>query len=122
MNTFQKIFILFIFGCIVIRGIFVIIAIKIPKKYLPYFGYIGIAIGLGFIYTFLINKKKGSTFNQTAWWHNLRPFHAILYLLFGYLAINKSNYAYFPLLIDVIFGLLSFLIYHTINGSFKKLF
>ena len=57
MNTFQKIFLLFIFGCVVARSIFVIIALKIPKNYLPYFGIIGIVIGIGFIYTFISNKK-----------------------------------------------------------------
>ena len=78
-------------------------------------------IGIGFIYTFISNKKKGSTFGQKVWWHYLRPIHAILYLLFGYMAINKSNFAYIPLLIDLIIGILSFLIYHTINGSFRHL-
>ena len=122
MNTFQKTFLLFIFACILTRSIFVIIALKIPKKYLPYFGYLGIVIGLGFIYTFIINKKRGSIFGQIAWWRNLRPIHALLYLIFGYLAINKNNYAYIPLLIDVLFGLFSFIIYHFKMGSFKKLF
>ena len=122
MNTFQKIFLFFIFGCIITRIIFVLIALKIPKIYLPYFGLIGIAIGLGFIYTFITNKKTGNTFGQKAWWHYLRPIHAILYLTFGYLAINKNNYSYIPLLIDVIIGLFSFIIYHLIMGSFQKLF
>jgi len=122
MNTFQKIFLLFIFGCIITRSIFVIIALKIPKIYLPYFGLIGIAIGLGFIYTFITNKKKGSTFGQKAWWHYLRPIHALLYLIFGYLAINKNNYSFIPLLVDVLLGLFSFIIYHLKMGSFKKLF
>ena len=121
MNKFQKIFLLFLFGCILVRSIFVVIAYYIPKNLLPYFGYLGILIGIGFILTFLFNKKKGSTFGQKAWWHNLRPFHALLYLLFGYLSINKNNYSFLPLLIDVLLGLFSFIVYHFSIGSFNKL-
>jgi hypothetical protein len=124
MKTIQKRFLLFLFGCIVVRFLFVVVAIKINKKYLPYLGMLSILPAIGFIYIYLGGYRKtgGETFGQKIWWNDLRPVHAILYLTFAYLAINKSSQSYKPLLIDVLVGLLSFLIYHYTIGSFSKLF
>ena len=124
MKTIQKRFLLFLFGCIVVRFLFVVVAIKVNKKYLPYLGMLSILPAIGFIYIYLGGYRKtgGETFGQKIWWNNLRPVHAILYLTFAYLAINKSSQSYKPLLIDVLVGLLSFLIYHYTIGSFSKLF
>jgi hypothetical protein len=49
--------------------------------------------------------------------NNLRPIHSILYFLFAYNAIigNKQSWIY---LLDVLFGLISFLIHHYVNGDF----
>jgi len=124
MKTIQKRFLVFLFGCIVVRFLFVMVAIKINKKYLPYLGMLSILPAIGFIYIYLGGYRKtgGETFGQKIWWNNLRPVHAILYLTFAYLAINKSSQSYKPLLVDVLVGLLSFLIYHYTIGSFSKLF
>lgn len=123
MNIIQKRFLVFLFGCIVVRFLFVVIAMKVNKKYLPYLGALSIIPAIGFIYIYLggYRRKGGETFGQKIWWNNLRPVHAILYLTFAYLAINKSSQSYKPLLIDVLIGLLSFLIYHYTVGSFSKL-
>jgi hypothetical protein len=124
MKTLKKRFLVFLFGCIVVRFLFVVIAAKVNKKYLPYLGMLSILPAIGFIYIYLggYRRKGGATFGQKIWWNNLRPVHAILYLTFAYLAINKSSQSYKPLLIDVLVGLLSFLIYHYTIGSFSKLF
>ena len=122
MNKLQKRFTLFLLGCIPVRFLFVYIAKNIPINYLPLTAPITLIMGLGFFYTFFSGKKTGSTFNQIAWWHNLRPIHGSLYILYSYYAYKKNSYAYKILLFDVIFGLLSFLIYHITIGSFKKLF
>jgi hypothetical protein len=42
----------------------------------------------------------------------LRPIHGILYLLFAFYAIKCDKNAWIFLLIDVIIGLISFLIFH----------
>ena len=122
MNTLKKRFIAFLLLCIPVRLIFVYVVKKINKKYLPYIGYIGIIIGLGFMYHFILNKSRGRTFNQISWWGYLRPIHSILYFTFAYLAINENQKAYIPLLLDVIIGLIFFLNHHYSAGSFKKLF
>jgi hypothetical protein len=123
MKDIQKRFLLFLLLCIPIRIIFVLVAKTINKKYLPYCGYIGLIISIGFAYIYIFNKRKtgNETFGKKIWWNNLRPIHSLLYLIFAYLAINKKKTAYIPLLFDVIIGLISFLIYHYSIGSFVKL-
>ena len=122
MNKLQKRFTLFLLGCIPVRFLFVYIAKNIPINYLPLTAPITLIMGLGFFYTFFSEKKTGSTFNQIAWWNNLRPIHGLLYILYSYYAYKKNSDAYKILLSDVIFGLLSFFIYHISVGSFKKLY
>tara|TARA_B100000989_G_scaffold190110_1_gene143196 strand:+ start:227 stop:607 length:381 start_codon:yes stop_codon:yes gene_type:complete len=122
MNKLQKRFTLFLLGCIPVRFLFVYVAKNIPINYLPLTAPITLIMGLGFFYTFFSGKKTGSTFNQIAWWNNLRPIHGLLYILYSYYAYKKNSDAYKILLFDVIFGLLSFFIYHISVGSFKKLY
>ena len=122
MNKLQKRFTLFLLGCIPVRFLFVYIAKNIPINYLPLTAPITLIMGLGFLYFFFTGKEKGATFNQVAWWHYLRPIHGLLYILYSYYAYKKNSDAYKILLFDVIFGLLSFFIYHISVGSFKKLY
>lgn len=123
MNNFQKRFLLFIFGCILVRTLFVIIAKNIDIKLLPYLGYLALIPSLGFFYIYLTNSRKtgAEVFGDKIWWNNLRPLHGILYGLFAYNAINRNPNSYIYLLIDVILGLTSFLIFHYYNGDFEKL-
>ena len=124
MQTIQKRFLAFLLLCIPIRILFVYIAKSINKNKLPYLGYAGIVPAIGFAYIYIFNKRKTGTETggEKIWWNNLRPIHSILYFYFAYLAINQKNNAYVPLLYDVIFGFISFIGYHYINGSFKSLY
>lgn len=123
MNNFTKRFLLFIFGCILTRLLIVYIVKKTPKNLLPYLGLLGLIPGIGFlvIYFGKYRKTGGETFGEKIWWNNLRPIHSLLYLIFVYLALNKNKNSYIPLLIDVIFGLVAFIIYHYMNNNFSKL-
>jgi hypothetical protein len=124
MNNFQKRFLLFIFGCIFIRTLFVIIAKNISLNYLPYLGYLALLPSIGFFYIYLTNSRQtgAEVFGDKIWWNDLRPIHGLLYALFAYNAINKNSFSWVYLLIDVIIGLISFIIFHYYNGDFKKLF
>ena len=123
MNNIQKRFLLFIFGCIGLRTLFVVIAKNIDIKFLPYLGYLALLMATGFIYIFLTGSRKtgAEVFGGKIWWNDLRPVHALFYGLFAYNAINKNPNSWIFLLIDVIVGLISFLIFHYINGDFSKL-
>ena len=112
-NQRKRIF-LFLFGCITLRAIFVILAKYIKTDYLPYLGYLALlpAIGFTVIYIGGYRKQGIETFGQPIWWNHLRPIHAILYFTFSYLAITKNKSAWIVLLVDVILGLISFIAHH----------
>lgn len=123
MNDIQKRFLLFLFGCIPTRLFLVYLAKNISIEYLPILGYISLIPAVGFIYLYLTGARKtgAEVFGDKIWWDNLRPIHALFYFTFAYNAIHKSRGAWVYLLYDVIFGLLSFLIFHYINNDFKNL-
>jgi hypothetical protein len=123
MNNIQKRFLLFLIGCIGTRSLFVLIAKNAGPKYLPLLGYLALLPAIGFIYIYLTGSRKtgAEVFGEKIWWNDLRPIHSLLYFLFAYNAIIGNTKAWIYLLIDVVFGLISFLIFHFKNGDFKKL-
>lgn len=124
MNTMQKRFLLFLIGCIGVRTLFVLIAKNASSHYLPMLGYLAILPAIGFIYIYLTGSRQigAEVFGEKIWWNNLRPIHSTLYFLFAYNAINGNRMAYQYLLIDVVFGLVAFLVFHYKNGDFEKVF
>jgi hypothetical protein len=122
MNNLQKRMLMFLIGCIGVRSLFVVIAKYINKNYLKYLGYLALLPAIGFIYIYLTGSRKTGpeTMGEKIWWNDLRPFHSILYFLFAYNAIRGNKQAWIYLLVDVLFGLLSFLIHHYVNGDFSK--
>jgi len=124
MNTMQKRFLLFLIGCIGVRTLFVLIAKNASAHYLSMLGYLAILPTIGFIYIYLTGSRQigAEVFGEKIWWNNLRPIHATLYFLFAYNAINGNRMAYQYLLIDVVFGLVAFLVFHYKNGDFEKVF
>lgn len=117
MNHLQKRFLIFLIGCIGIRFLFVIIAKYINTKYLKYLGYLALLPAIGFIYIYITGTRKTGVgaFGGKIWWNNLRPIHSILYFLFAYNAIIGNKQSWIYLLVDVLIGLITFLIYHYIN-------
>jgi hypothetical protein len=122
MNNIQKRFILFLFGCIGTRSLLVYLAKTTNKTYLMYMGYLALLPAIGFFYLYLTGSRETGTevFGDKIWWNNIRPIHGILYLLFAYNAIIGNQNAWIYLLVDVLFGLASFLIFHYNNGDFSK--
>ncbi len=123
MNNIQKRFLLFLFGCIVIRIIFVIIAKNASPELLQKLGYIALIPVLGWLYIMFIGKRDigGEVFGEKIWWKNIRYIHTVFYASFAYMAINKNQDAWILLATDVSFGLLAFLIHHSTVGSFDLL-
>ena len=119
MNDLQKRFLMFLIGCIGVRSLFVIIAKYINTKYLKYLGYLALLPAIGFIYIYLTGSREtgAEVFGEKIWWNNLRPVHSILYFLFAYNAIIGNKQSWIYLLIDVLIGLISFLIHHYVNGN-----
>ena len=123
MNQLQQRFLMFLIGCIGIRSIFVIIAKNINTIYLKYLGYLALAPAIGFLYIYLTGSRKtgAEVFGEKIWWNSLRPIHSILYFMFAYNAIIGNKQAWIYLLVDVLIGLISFLINHYVNGNMLKL-
>ena len=123
MNTIQKRFLLFLFGCIGTRFFFVYVAKTISLHYLPYLGYLALLPAIGFAYIYLTKSRQTGpeVFGAKIWWNDLRPIHAILYGLFAYNAIHRNPKSWMFLLVDVLFGLTSFLVHHYSNNDFSSL-
>ena len=113
-NILLKRVLFFLFGCMSVRLGLVYLAKTLPKKYLQYMGYIALLPAFGFAYIYVTGSRRtgAEVFGDTIWWNNLRPVHSLLYFMFAYLSINASNKSYIPLLIDVVIGLVAFILHH----------
>jgi hypothetical protein len=122
MNTIQKRFLLFLIGCIGSRSLLVYFAKNASTTVLKYMGYLALAPAIGFMYIYLTGSRQtgGEVFGDKIWWNDLRPIHSGLYALFAFNAIMGNPNAWIYLLIDVVFGLISFLWFHYSNGDFEK--
>jgi hypothetical protein len=76
---------------------------------------------IGWFYIIFIGKRDTGmeVFGDRIWWKKLRPIHMLLWLAFSYMAISGNRNAWIVLLVDTIFGLLSFFIYHISTGNLK---
>ena len=52
MNNIQKRFLLFLFGCILIRFLLVILSKNVDKEKLQYLGYLALMMPLAFMYIY----------------------------------------------------------------------
>jgi hypothetical protein len=105
---------LFFTICLCTRSALVFFIKSQKENNLPIFGYMGLIPVFGFLYNYFFhNKNKKGFFGGKVWWNNLRIIHSLLYLLFSIFSINKNKYSWVPLLIDVIIGLISFVIEKT---------
>ncbi len=117
MKTIEKRILLFLFGCLIVRSLLVILAKQINIKYLPWLGILALIPAIGF-FTIYIRKSRltgPEVFGEKIWWNSLRPIHGLLYLLFAWFAIQKQSFAWIFLLIDVIIGFTVFLLHHMYN-------
>ena len=123
MDHLQQRFLMFLIGCIGIRSLFVIIAKYIHTEYLKYLGFLALIPSIGFMYIYLSGSRKtgAEVFGEKIWWNDLRPVHSILYFLFAYNAIIGNTQSWIYLLVDVLIGLISFLIHHYTNGNIFRL-
>ena len=118
LTKLQKRIILFLIGCMGTRLFLVYMAYKLPIFWLKIMGIFGIILSIGFftIFWFGLRKYGQETMGDRIWWNSLRPFHSLTYLIFGILALmGIKKYAWIVLLVDLLIGLLAFIIHHTTN-------
>jgi hypothetical protein len=87
-------------------------------------GFLALIPVIGWIYIIFIGKRDTGieVLGDKIWWKNLRPIHLILWSLFVWLAVKRNPLAWLVLLVDTMFGLSAFLIYHWYQGNFKRLY
>jgi hypothetical protein len=124
MEVFTKRFLLFTFGCTLSRVVFAYLAKYSSETALVSLGYISLIPMLGFLYIYAFDARRTGpeVFGDKIWWNDLRPIHAFLYAMFAYSAINKSPHAWGYLMVDAIFGFITFCVYHYMRGDFEDFF
>lgn len=113
MSTKSVRMLLFLIGCIGTRATLAWLAYAYPA-FLPVMGALAIIPAIGFLTIYFggLRKTGPEVFGERIWWNNLRPVHGFLYGLFAYMALSRSPRAWIVLLIDVLIGLVAFLVHH----------
>lgn len=117
MQNSEKRLWLFLVGCIGTRALITYIAKIASPEYLQWLGYLALLPAFGFFWIWATGARKTGpeVFGDKIWWNDLRPIHGTLYALFAYFAIQKAPFAWWILLVDVVFGLLSFTIHRMMT-------
>ena len=102
---------LFLFVCLSVRSIPIFVLKTYPtlSNFIVLFYSI---IGLSFMKTFLYSKKTKGFFGGEIWWHDLRIFHSICYLMFVLLYIIKKKYYTEILVFDLLVSVLSVFLHY----------
>lgn len=121
-KTLKTRFLLFLIGCIGSRLAFTIISAYSTGTFLKLLGLLALGPVIGWLYIIFIGKRDTGleVFGDKIWWKDLRPIHTLMWATFSYMAINGNRKAWIVLLIDTLFGLSAFLVYHWRQGDFKK--
>jgi len=103
---------LFLFGCIPARMLLAYFTTVVPLEYLKYYGLILLAISIGFFWLYFTNTRLDAPeAGGTTWWSSFRPIFGALYLIAAiYCFQGKQNLAWIPLAIEIIFGLILFIL------------
>ena len=63
-----------------------------PARFLPIMGVLAVMVAIGFMSIYVFEWRQGSVTETgkgcTVWWNDLRPIHAVLYLLAGVSTLN----------------------------------
>jgi hypothetical protein len=123
INQIKIRFFLFLFGCIGSRLALTIVSAFASGWFLALIGIFALIPVFGWFYIIFIGKRDTGleVLGDKIWWKNLRPVHMLLWGFFSYLAITGNKKAWLVLLVDTLFGLSSFLVYHWSQDNFKKL-
>jgi hypothetical protein len=102
--------------CVIVRLLLVLLAFHADKKLLRVLSFFAFALAAGFfsIYVGDLRKTGREVGGKEIWWNDLRPIHALFYLVFGvYAYLGKRNTAWKILLADVVFGTFAFLFHYS---------
>jgi len=102
--------ILFLGVCIPLRTSFVYLSYKLEDKYKKILGMIFGIIGITFLSLYFFNLRLDAPEGGgKTWWKELRLIHGVLYISAYIYSIKDINYMWQPILLDTLFGLVSFI-------------
>ena len=105
--------VLFFCACIPLRIVLAYLPTVLDKNYLFYYGLILLMPAIGFFYLYFTDSRlEAPEGGGKTWWAELRIVHGLFYLFAAIYALQMSKLAYIPLSMDVVFGLISFLVKH----------
>lgn len=99
---------LFFFGCMPARILMAYLAYRFPN---PIFGLMALIVAIVWLST---TFPTHGVFQGKAWWKNLRPVHATLFLIYATLTVLLPRQAYISLVVDAIFGLIAATTHYTL--------
>ena len=93
---------------------------KYADEYSKYFVLTALLFSMSQFYLYINDLRKTGieVFGADIWWNQLRPIHGMLYLLFCIYTYKNQDHAYIPLLVDIIIGIISFILYHCVGLKF----
>ena len=120
-KTLKTRFLLFLIGCIGSRLALTVISAYSTGIFLKLLGLLALGPVIGWLYIIFIGKRDTGleVFGDKIWWKDIRPIHTLLWATFSYMAITGNRKAWIVLLIDTLFGLSAFLVYHWRQGNFR---
>lgn len=123
LNNIQTRFLLFIFGCIGSRLALTVVSAYATGWFLMLLGFVALIPVIGWFYIIFIGKRDtgAEVLGDKIWWKSLRPVHMLLWFCFAWMAIHRNPMSWIVLLIDTLFGLSAFLVYHGSQGNFREL-
>jgi len=113
MNKMNSI-LAFIFLCIPARIFLAYISRIIPDKYLKIYGILLLLMGLSFLYLFITNSRLNAPeAGGKTWWSQFRILIGFFYITAAIYAFQGNrNLIWVPLAIDIIFGIIIFIMHH----------
>ena len=105
----------FLIGCIGTRSAIAYAAKIAPPAWLMLMGFLALVPAIGFITIYVMKWRQTGVEvgGGKIWWNALRPFHALMWLLFAISAIARNPNAWIILFLDVLVGLTAFVLHHS---------
>jgi len=115
MEPTSKRFLMFLVGCMGTRY-YLTYRAKASPQYLPLLGKAAIvaAIGISVIHFMGLRKTGPETMGEPIWWDKIRPVHAVLWAIFGYMAMKSHPDSWKVLFVDTTFGLIAWAMHHKL--------
>jgi uncharacterized membrane protein HdeD (DUF308 family) len=103
--------------CIIVRSLGALIAYLYPQSAITkVLAILYFMSGISMLYLFIANKRQNAPEGGgITWWNNLRPIHAVLFMLFAFFALNGKKFSYLFLVSDVILGLIAVFTHRIIS-------